>query len=464
MDEASRSHLIARTTRVVVAVGVLFVGVVLSALLLMTAPVTEPAGSSPPPPAVLVFEAHPVAVQRQWRGYGTAEAMDSADVPVRVTAVVASIPADVLPGAAVQAGQRLVEMDTSDFERQVEIAEQELADLTAQLAMLELERQRLAGQLALDAQDVATWTAEFERVQALVAQGAGKARDVEVAQRSRNAAERARLQAAESLDGLGPRQTQLLARQQAQRAAVRLAQLNLDRCIIRSPLDGVLEAVDVEVGEHLTSGQRAVRVVNLRTIEVPLHLPAAARQSVAVGDRVDLRPTHHGGAQWSARVARIAPEDDPATRSTTVFLELDQTDALVARWPHAGVLLSPGVFVEGTVTTQSVVQQWVVPRRALRAGRILVVDHGMLRSQAVEVAYTIAGQLGTWGLDDREWAVLEQPLQDGQQVVLNGSTTLRIGQAVRPILAGDEVGDETSDEADAQGSMDSTVDPPEDQP
>jgi multidrug efflux pump subunit AcrA (membrane-fusion protein) len=206
------------------------------------------------------------------------------------------------------------------------------------------------------------------------------------------------------------------------------------RCLIVSPLDGVVQAVDVEAGESVAVGQRAARVVSLDVIEVPVRLPAAARASVRVGDRVELRAARRDGPTWSAVVARIAPEDDAQTRTMTVFVELDQRAALAEQGPHAGGLLTPGVFLEATVATGAGSAQWVVPRRSLRAGRILLVEDDRLTSRPAGIAYTLTGWLEALPLPDRQWAVLDEPLRDGELIVLDGSTALRVGQMVRPVL------------------------------
>lgn len=49
-------------------------------------------------PRVAVLELRPMAVERTWTGFGTARAMDAADVPARVTATVLEIPPASKPG------------------------------------------------------------------------------------------------------------------------------------------------------------------------------------------------------------------------------------------------------------------------------------------------------------------------------------------------------------------------------
>lgn len=181
--------------------------------------------------------------------------------------------------------------------------------------------------------------------------------------------------------------------------------------------------------------------MSLGIIEVPVRLPAAARATLRAGDMVRLRPARHSEQSWSAPIVRIAPEDDPRTRTTTVFVELDQRDLLAEQGPHAPGLLTPGLFLEATATSEAVAPRWVVPRRSLRAGRLLIVEDDRLVSRPATIAFTLAGELQAADafpfLPDRQWAVLDEPLETGRLIVLDGSTALRVGQVVRPVLVGD---------------------------
>ena len=113
---------------------------------------------------VLVMEAHAVDVRRQWDGFGTARAMDSADVPARVTATVISIPPTVQDGAAVEAGDLLVQLDESDFAREVELSTQRMADVSAQLERLDIEVKSWETRTKLAADRVRLAQAEYDRV------------------------------------------------------------------------------------------------------------------------------------------------------------------------------------------------------------------------------------------------------------------------------------------------------------
>ncbi|MHC5114251.1 MAG: hypothetical protein ACYTGP_07470, partial [Planctomycetota bacterium] len=125
--------------RTVVCVGLLAIGLMVMTVLVRTRPVPARTDVAANAPRIMVMAAGPVDVRRQWDGYGTAEAMSSADVPARVTATVIELPESVLAGATVEAGTLLVRLDDSDFVRQEEIARHAIADIDAQLRRIEIQ-------------------------------------------------------------------------------------------------------------------------------------------------------------------------------------------------------------------------------------------------------------------------------------------------------------------------------------
>lgn len=407
-------------------------------VLVATAPQVEPSGEARALPRAPVLEVQRVPVRRQWQGYGTAEAMDSADVPARVTATVTAIPENTLPGNRVKRGQVLVQLDGSDFERQVEIAQQSMEELKASLSLLEFERRRLDEQLALEEEDLKLSRDELERVKRIQGSGATNQQDVDRVRRNTIAAERQVVATTEAISRLEPRKLQLEAQLASQAASLKLAQQNLDRTTITSPIDGVLQNVDVELGEELRPGVRVARVVNLERIETPLRLPAQARRDLAVGDSATITTTVGGTQRFEAIIARIAPVDDVTTRTVTVYLVVDQpgvTDRLGD--PDADPWLSPGAFVAGTVVSDREHERWVVPRRAVRTGRIRLVRDGVVVSQPVTVDYVVEATYPRFGLPDDQWAVLSEDvgLVPSDLVLVNAAMAILDGDAVEPALS-----------------------------
>lgn len=430
---APTNRLLALATRIGVAVLLLAVAGGIYFALYSSRPQVEVTDPQANRPKVTVFAARRAPVQRQWPGYGSADALDTADVPARVTATVEDIPKIVLPGARVTVGQTLVQLDRSDFQRQVEIAQQSIAELDAMLAQLDVEEQRLTERLALEESDVGIAQTEYDRQLRFQQRDVATQQDVDAAQRTLITAQRGRLQSREALDLIGPRRLSLAAKKSSQQSQVNLAEVNEQRTTVVSPIDGVIQSLDVEIGENLQAGARVARVVSLARIEVPISLPASARSTVAVGDKVVLRPTGPlptivGQANtlgWTTTIARIAPEQDADTRTLTVFAELVQDPK------KPSLLPAPGMFLAASVSVSDVEERFIVPRQAIRAGRIQVVSDGVLVSRAADVAFNVTGKQPAFGLVEDQWAVLNDGvLEPGDLVVANAATQLPDGTAV----------------------------------
>lgn len=383
-------------------------------------------------PVVQTFAAQRVAVARQWTGRGTARALHSVDVPARVTAVVVGPVPPVRPGDAVTIGQPLVLLDQEDFLRGAEVARQRIREIDASLAQLDVEQKRLNEQTALDDGDVAMARTEFDRQTRLNDRGVTTGQDVDAARRILIAAQRSQLATRQAADLIGPRRRQLEAQKAGQLAQEQLAELDRQRTSITSPLAGVVQAIDVEVGESVAPGQRVARVVAMDRVEVPVALPAAAGGSVAVGDAVILRSAGASSLspvrpQWASTVVRVAPEQDAATRTLTVYAEVtrgtDGADGAPAPPP-------PGVFLDASVQTADAELRWVVPRRALREGRLQVVADGRLSSRPAEVDFFLSGLRPELGVADDQWAVIDDVLAPGDRVLIDAANRLPDGTEV----------------------------------
>ncbi len=425
-----------RVVRLLVGITVLVAAVGLAYVLVATVPPVLPEVSTRPPEAP-VFSATRVSVRRVWSGYGTATAMDAADVSARVGGTVIHIPDDVVPGRRVVAGQTLVRLDGEDFERQVEIAEQSVAELRSALVLLDIEHAGLVERLALEEEDAALLRTEWRRVQKIQAGGASNPQEVDRVRRELIAAERRVVATVEAANRVEPSRQRLQAQLKSKEASLALAQQDLERTTIASPIDGVLNSVDVDLGEELLAGKRVARVVSLDRIEVPLRLPARARRDCSVGDSATLESVSGGGRRVAATVERIAPVDDPATRTVVVYLVVRQPNAN-AQWGDAAgaQALPPGVFVAGTVVSDETEDRWVVPRRSIRKGHVRMVRGGVVVSEPVTIDFVVERGFPGFGLADDHWAVLagEPSFAAGELVLVSASQALRDGGAVTPVL------------------------------
>ena len=390
-------------------------------------------------PTVEVFAARRVPVQRQWRGFGDTQATVRADVPARVGATVADVPDEVDAGRPVPAGGLLVQLDPTDFERQVEIGRARIAEVEALIEQLEVESRQLDARRALEEADLGLAASERERVEQLLQRGAGTQQDAVRVRRAEIAAQLALQTTTDAIQRLAPRRLVLGAQLDVLKRNLRVAEEDLSRTRIVSPIDGVIQAVDVKPGESVQPGQRVARVVSLAKVETAVRLPASARGDVALGDALTLRSTGTRSAEWSAKVTRIEPEDDAASRTFGVFAVVDQREQAEQFGSGASdgdrvLLLTPGTFVEATVTVSRSQPRWVVPRRAVKGQRVWVVEDGVVRSRAAHVDFLLEGKVaGLEALPDDQWAVLDDCLREGEAVLVSAGSNLLDGTGVNAV-------------------------------
>lgn len=224
----------------------------------------------------------------------------------------------------------------------------------------------------------------------------------------------------------------------AKQAALRAAQANVDaaRAALRgqsnqagyanlvSDIDGVVTAIDAEVGQVVAAGTPVLRVARTDEKEVVIDIPedrvGQLRQGAEVAVRLWARPDE----AIPGRIREIAPVADPATRTYTVKV------AVPAR-PE--IRLGMTATVEMSTAGAANASTLRVPLSALVQDRgatgVWVVEKG--RSGAPEVQMRRVEVAGQSGND----ILLSGGVQPGQTVVTAGVHLLKPGQKVRILTA-----------------------------
>lgn len=295
---------------------------------------------------------------------GSLKAVQSAVVKARVAAEVRSL--TVREGDRVQAGQRIGQLDDTEFQLRLRQAEDQAAAAKAQL-------------------DIAQKTLDNNK--ALVDQGfiSRTALDTSV---SNAAAARASMQAA--------------------RAAADLARKAVGDSEIRAPISGLVSQRLVQPGERVSLDARLVEVVDLSRIELEAAVAPEDVLALRVGQvaqvKIDGLPQ-----DIAAKVVRIAPSAQTGTRAVMAYLELADTTGL-----------RQGLFARASIALQNQ-QALVVPVSALRFDQakpyVVTLEQGVARNRPV-----VTGARGEVRIAaTRESAVaITEGLQPGA-VVLRGT-------------------------------------------
>jgi RND family efflux transporter MFP subunit len=431
-----RLPLSAIVFRTVVCLAFVGAGLGIVGALVATKPDAGRNATKAPPPRVAVLELAPIEIERFVRGYGTARAVESADVPARVGAVVVRLGANYAVGRPVAKDEILVELDASDFRQQVEIAREAIRAIEAQVAVIETQARAARETAELVGREREIAARDLERVENAAREGAAQAREVDLARAALIAASRAAVAAEDAVASIAPRLQALAAQKAVEESRLKLAESSADRCLIRAPIAGTLQLAELEVGESVSPGQTIARVVDRTRIEVPLRIPASARSLAPVGARAEV-VVRADGRRFDGEIVRVAPEDDPATRTATVFVEFTQGATREGASEPAPTLLAPGAFVEARISAGRPELRTLVPRRAIRDDFILVVESGRVHQHRVSVDYAHSDPVPSTGIADTDWAVLTAPLGPGTLVVLDGSRSLAEGQEISPVKPGE---------------------------
>lgn len=274
------------------------------------------------------------------------------------------------PGAAVDKGDALLELDAREARAQLTTARAAVDEAEAVLA---------------DARRT------FERVSSL-GDGASEA------QKDSAATGVARAEAA-------------VARARGQRD---LAQVNLDEMTVRAPFAGEVVLLDPEEGESVAAGQPVARVVDASHLTVKVGLLEDEVRRVRPGEtRVEVAAE---GARWAGVLAKVAPAADPRTLQWDAELRLDDAD-LPAGSPVTVHLALPAPTAQALVPSAAVSD----------AGEVWVVEGEVVHRTTVTRRGDVDGGVLVDGLAPGTDVVRHAPddLDDGDRIVRLDPDALR---------------------------------------
>ncbi len=199
------------------------------------------------------------------------------------------------------------------------------------------------------------------------------------------------------------------------------AQLQLEYTELRSPIDGAVAEVPVEVNENVQVGQSIVVLNAGAQPEVEVGIPEVLIREIREGARVDVTFDSIPGRVLQGRVTEISPS---ATSGMTIY-------PVTIRLNAADRRILPGMAAEVTFRfgAKGVGPRYVVPPHAVVEDRrerfVLVVLERSEGLGVVERRPVVIGELVRDGIE-----VLEG-LEDGDKVVVTGASRVQPGQQVR---------------------------------
>jgi len=299
---------------------------------------------------------------------------DSTIVASRVSGYVSAVL--VQDDQPVRAGEVLARIDDRDFraglgqaQADVQAAQAEVADLHAQLAQQDtlIARARASVAASEAALDLASINRVRFRQMASIGFGSQQQSQEADAQARERTADLSREQAAlatarEQVNVLQAKLAQAQALEDRSQAIARRAALDLGYTTIIAPIDGVVAARTVRLGQYVQAGTQLTALVPLREVYVTANFKETQLTRVRAGEPVRLRVDTFPGAYLRGCVDSLAPASglefsllppDNATGNFTKIVQripvkivLDSRQTLIGN-------LRPGMSVEASIDTKS---------------------------------------------------------------------------------------------------------------
>ena len=220
------------------------------------------------------------------------------------------------------------------------------------------------------------------------------------------------------------RRRNALARSGLAAARVRLERARDDRkrAVIGAPFSGVIDRVDVAVGERVAPGQDIATIVDVTNLRIEAAVLEHDLPLIRAGGEAIVTTAAAPDLRVPGRVAAVLPLIDSTTRAGRALIRL-----------RSNGVLRPGMYADVRLESTRLPGRVVVPSAAVieREGRplVFVVKEG--RAQWTYVQPGRTNGLETEILPDSSTGVI--PVSDGDTVLVEGHLTLTHDAPVRTV-------------------------------
>lgn len=290
--------------------------------------------------------------------WGEVKPAQEVSIKAQVSGMVETLLHSLEPGSFVAAGQPLVQLEKADYE--------------AVLAQRQAELDQARANLDIEQGNQAVARSEFELLGVDMA-GADKKRMLREPQ----------LQSA-------------IAQVRAAQAALKTAELNVQRTLIRAPFDGVIRVRTIDIGSHVAANTEIVTLTGSQSAWVDVSIPLNAVQWIRFPDangEGGSKVTLHYDRVWTAdqqregRVLRLLSDLESTGRMARILVQVD--DPLALKLPQASQPpLLMGSFVRVQIRGRVLEDVMVIPTALLHdSDTVWLFAEDRLRIRPVEVVY-----------------------------------------------------------------------------
>ncbi len=367
------------------------VSVLLTAVTFWTGPENRAELQPPPPQHVVTARVQAIDFRPLTRLLGSLQPIRSSRLQFEVAGQVSV--RHVEPGHEVAAGDVLLELERGDYEDAVTEAQ---SALQQERAALDRDRRLLN----IMEQQVQLQRNEAERIAQL-------GRDSLASKSNYDSVRQTLLQLQSEAARLRYQVDTATDRIKQLEAAYSRAQRDLSRTRLKAPFAATVDAVAVDVGDYASSGQMAVRLVQLDQLDLALDVPATVAGSLELGQTITVLADD---SEREGRIVALAAEPDPVTHTFAVRVRMP-----AGEW-------RAGQLAEAELPGRRYTDAHVVPATAILHSEgdtyVFTVKDKTLQRVAVEVQQRY-----------QDWQVVEG-ITPGTRIVARDVAALADGQEV----------------------------------
>lgn len=188
---------------------------------------------------------------------------------------------------------------------------------------------------------------------------------------------------------------------------VKIAQMDLEKTQIRAPFGGIITDIKVSPKEIISAGRELFTLVDISRVKVQAKVLESEVGKMKVGREADLSFSAYPGKIFKGKVEAISPIVNPADKTCTVHILVEN--------PREEI--KPGMHAEVEIATDVYPDRLLVPQEAVivRGGRklVFVVEDGLAKWRYIEV-----------GLENENYAEVLDGVKEGEMVIVEGHLTL----------------------------------------
>ncbi len=367
-----------------------------------------------PTRAVRVISVPSVELSPRAEGYGTVQPAQTWTAVAQVSGRITEMHPKLRNGESIAADTLLFRIDPVDYELK-------LAQAQAEVAELDIQEQNANASLEIEQRNQAVAKRELNRISKLVKKGTTSQADADAAERTLLKA-RTTMQNQQNTLALIPVKRRMLD------AKFKQAERDLENTEVKAPFNMRVANLTIEKDQYVSKGQNLFEGDSVDRVEVVAQLSMSSLRRMFLGlpDSIldieqlnrDLpgftgfRPTlqldmGNHTAQWDARFVRFSDSIDSETRTIGVVVAVNDIRSMIR--PGLRPPLTKGMFVQVSITGHTQADRIVLPRSAIHAGKVYLVDaEQRLRTQQVKILF-----------NQDSFSVIEEGVEAGQSIVVS---------------------------------------------